>query len=162
MEKQGYSTCLWAMVGQAGTYHFKPFRMENMEGYDVYFQDVRQEGMVLLNENTEISVSLDAGEYINRFYIHFVPRSTTSIDEQDEAKINVYTSFGQSFLTLDGSTETGLPEILSSNGQLLESRDNVTLSNSPVLLNTTELSTAVYLVRFTSNDKQFITRFSKF
>lgn len=153
---------LTAMVGQNGTYHFKPFRMENLEGYNVYFQDVRQEGMVLLNENTEVSVNLTEGEYINRFYIHFVPRNTTSVSEQEKARLSVYSSFGEDYLTLNGSISNGTLEILSANGQLVESRDNVVLSNTPLQLNTTSLSTGMYLVRFTSKDGQFITRFSKF
>ncbi|MCB0755585.1 MAG: lamin tail domain-containing protein [Flavobacteriales bacterium] len=149
------------MVGQNGTYHFNPFRMENLDGYDIYFEDTKRENLVLLSEETEIEVALTEGEYINRFFLHFVPRSTTGIEENELADITVYSNSGQTYLTLNGNAQQGTLEIMGANGQRVVSQRNATLSSAPYMLETRTLATGIYVVRFTTDDAQFVTRFLK-
>jgi hypothetical protein len=149
------------MVGQNGTFSFSPYRMENLDSYHIYFEDTKTENLVLLLEETEIEVALAEGEYINRFFLHFVPRSTTGIEENELADITVYSNSGQTYLTLNGNALQGALEVMGANGQRVASQKNVTLSSEPYILDTRTLATGIYVVRFTTDDAQFVSRFLK-
>jgi hypothetical protein len=151
---------LTLMVGEQGTYSFKPHRMETMEDYFVYFEDVENPGMILLNEESDISVSLQAGEYINRFFIHIAPNLSTGVDEATGNELSVYGIEGQHFISLAGNSKTGLLELMSVSGQLLHTEANITLSNAPHRIENAGAS-GVYIIRFTTSEGQLVTRFVK-
>lgn len=150
------------MVSEAGEFKFSPRTMENMEGYNVYFQDVEENTLTLLDEGTEVSVMLESGEYTNRFYLHYIPVLSTGIEEESSTSaLSVYGNFGQTFVSLNGTDAVGNLEVFTTNGQLVNQAVNINLSGSPYSLDTESYSTGVYVVTFTSESQRYVARFSK-
>lgn len=153
---------LHVMVGESGAFHFNPFRMENLEGFDIFFEDVENDDLILLTEDVEIPIELSEGEYTNRFYLHFVPSvSLTGVDEKGQNRLTVYHNSEYLNLQMTGTNPlSGQLEILASNGQRVHSTQT-TLGKEPFAISTSSLSSGIYLVRFITNKEALVTRFVK-
>jgi len=137
-------------MDEAGLYNFKAATMENLEGYDVYFNDVLNGTSVLLEEGVAIPVSLAAGEYNNRFYLNFVRTSLTGIeDEEARSKLSVYAANDVLHVLNAASATNATIELLDMSGRLVMSRvQTLSEGNNNIALN--QLSTGVYVVRITT------------
>ena len=149
------------MVGVEGTYDFSPRTMENLDGYDIYFEDNQNGNLTLLTEEDDISITLSAGEYINRFFLHFVPRSTTGIEDFDSSKLIAYESDGRFFVQLRTNEQyAGTLQLLNAAGQLVSQRSQVELAN-PMMVDATGLSSGVYFLRFVTDRQVFTSKIMK-
>jgi hypothetical protein len=86
------------------------------------------------------------------------PNRSTGIAETDENALNVYNANGNQFIRLTGTSKSGLLEVMSASGQLLQSEANITLSNAPHRIENAGAS-GVYIIRFTTDEGQMVTRF---
>jgi len=137
--------------------------MENLNGYDVYFEDAQQGLSILLSEDVQIPFELTEGEHGGRFFLRMVPQELTGIqDVAGRMDLQVYSSGNETLLTLNGNPEAGTIEVFDVNGQLQFAEQSVTLSAAPYVLHTEHLAAAIYLVRFTTENGHSVKRFSKF
>jgi hypothetical protein len=153
---------LSVLAGESGEYTFNPRTMENLDGYNVYFQDNEAAGMTLLSEETEIQVNLESGEYLNRFYLHFLPRIITGIENAEDSELLVYSNSDQVIVDYKGNElGNGSIEIISANGQVVYSNGNAQLTGKPYAINTSGLANGIYHVRFISGNSALTKRFVK-
>ena len=154
---------LLAHVVSAGTYAFNPHTIEGFDGYDIYLEDRRHSTLTPIQSGSPINVSMSAGENHDRFYLHFAPTNVTSISE-NESDVQIKALIGSdvvSLISTAGHPMVGSLEVISANGQLLMSRSNLTLSNSPFTISTSQMSAGVHIIRFVSDDQNLVTRFIK-
>lgn len=154
---------LLAHVVSAGTYAFNPHTIEGFDGYDIYLEDRRHSTLTPIQSGSPINVSMSAGENHDRFYLHFAPINVTSISE-NESDVQIKALIGSdvvSLISTAGHPMVGSLEVISANGQLLMSRSNLTLSNSPFTISTSQMSAGVHIIRFVSDNQNLVTRFIK-
>ena len=148
---------LSVFVNSPGTYTFKANTMENFDYEEVFFYDVESNNEVLLEEGTEIAVSLlEAGEYNNRFYLNFKPTSTVGITERESLDVMIYSYDDGLFVGSNSYTRsTANVELFDMSGKLVYSENNITLSSDPTRISMAGLADGIYATRLTINGETF-------
>jgi len=106
-------------VAEAGTYNFTAATMENFDGYNVSFVDVVNQLDIPLTEGDAIPVTLQAGEYINRFYLNFSPRTTTGIEEESTNSMNAWMNNDRLFIQLSTEATDATVQVFDMNGRVV-------------------------------------------
>lgn len=148
---------LSVFVDSPGTYTFKANTMENFDYEEVYFYDTRSNGEVLLEEGTEIVVSLlEAGEYNDRFYLNFRPTNTVGITERESMDVMIY-SYGEDLFVGSNSyrRNTAIVELFDLSGKLVIREDNVAVNSDPTRISMAGLANGIYATRLTINGETF-------
>ena len=134
-------------VDRDESYVFRADMMEGFNGMDVYFVDNLLGTNVLLEEGVEIPVSLNEGEYTNRFYLNFASPFVVGIDEPSETSLDAW--FNQGILYVQSNEKRNRPssiEIYDAKGSLVvDLAENLALGLNMVALKS--LSKGVYIAR---------------
>lgn len=140
---------LSVFVNESGTYTFRANAMENFEYQNVFFEDLVNNYHVPVHEGTEIQVTLDAGEYNNRFYLNFRTDGFVGLDEGEAASgVTIY-SYGD-VIYVSGNSTSGITtrlELFDLNGRLVFAKEKLTISSTPTLISIRGLPEAIYVVR---------------
>ena len=159
---EGKVVPLSVLIGESGEYTFNPRTMENLGSYNVYFEDNSTNEMTLLTEETNVEINLETGEYTNRFFLHFMPRTVTGIAEGQNSALTVYSNLDQTFVSIKGNEmSAGNLQVLTTNGQVVYNAANVRLNQAPFSFSTAHFSAGIYLVRFSTGKEQFVEKFNK-
>lgn len=153
---------LSVFVAEAGTYTFKANIMENFNYEDVYFVDVDTDTEVLLEEGTEVSVSVAAGEYNKRFFLNFKPSGTVGIEEREETDVMIYSFDDDLFVGANSFTRhTAIVEVFDMSGKRVLQENNVAINPDPTRISMAHLANGVYATRLTINGEIFNTKVVK-
>lgn len=140
-----------------GTFTFKANTMENFEYEEVFFFDAITNQEVLLEEGTEIAVSLlEAGEYNGRFYLNFRSNQVTGIEDRNVLDIRIYSYDDELFVGSNShQRNTAIVELFDLSGKLVLRDDNVTVTPDPTRISIASLANGVYATRLTLNGEAF-------
>jgi hypothetical protein len=128
-----------------GIHVFKAQTIEGFEEFALYLDDNQTGNSYLLTEETGIPVLLDAGEYLDRFYLNLVRTSFTGVDETNGETIRVYSNSNGVNIWL-GDEKNGNVRIIDMAGRTVHSQN---LNSDRTILNHS-VSTGVYLVEVTT------------
>lgn len=141
-------------VNELGSYTFMAEVMENFEYQNVYFVDTKTSQSVQLFEGTEITITLDEGEYEDRFYLNFYPDGFVGIPEASENAVLIYSSNESLYLS---STEiqsaNSTMQLFDVNGRLIMQESGIQLSGDAVIIPLSGIANGVYVVRLTTDQK---------
>ena len=155
------SVPLMLEIAADDTYTFMANTMENFAGYAVYFEDVQNNTVVEVEEGQPINVNLLAGTYTNRFYLNFVPHSTTGINEAESTEIRAYVVNGQITIINSGESAQAAIEVLDMNGRTVLNTALRVETGSTNRTSVETLATGVYVLRVTTGREAFIHKFVK-
>lgn len=135
------------------TYTFKADHMEGFEDMNVYFTDALTGENVLLQEETEVTVSLTADSYTDRFYLNFSPALVTGVENVRGNSVNTWSHQDQLFIEVRGK------ELLDAQMQLFDMQGKLvfaemlnTLPAGQTNLSISGLVDGVYLSRLTHSE----------
>jgi hypothetical protein len=147
---------LSVFVNNSGTYTFRANTMENFEFQNVFFEDVENNFHIPLFEGTEIQVTLDAGEYNNRFFLNFRTDENVGVNEVDAYEVSIYTFEENLYVSSSSSRrKLGVLEVFDMNGKLVLTEQNVVLSPSPTMHSLSGLANSIYAVRLVVEGEVF-------
>ncbi|MFC2175597.1 T9SS type A sorting domain-containing protein, partial [Bacteroidota bacterium] len=148
-----------------GTHVFHAHDMTHFMDYQVYLEDKKSavSDLVEITKGTKIMTILDKGENDNRFFLHFRPSVQTGINSSSNSKLLVYTELNQVTIQATGNAlGKGQLQVINANGQVIETANQVMLDNTPYTINTTEMATGVYHIRFRSEQAITTQRFVRY
>lgn len=131
---------------ETGSYFFTPNTMEHFEGYNVYLSDTHTGMNVLLEEGVSVEVAIEAGEYINRFYLNFSPLLVTGIEETTGNELNAWISNDRLFVQLNTEVENATIQLFDMSGKQLFSHQNSNGVEGQMII-PLETTSGIYTVR---------------
>lgn len=144
---------LSVFVDEAGLYTFSANTMEGFSDVEVYFTDTWNNTNILLNEGSQIQVSLADGQHDGRFFLNFVPELITSIDEPDPS-IVVYSVDNVLNVNARGISDNFVElEIFDTSGRIVIGKQQLALTEGRGSMLLDGLSTGVYVMRVTSETR---------
>lgn len=147
---------LSVFITEGGAYTFTANTMENFNYEDVYFVDVERDIEVLLEEGTEIEISIAPGEYNNRFFLNFRSTSTVGITEREEFDVMIYGFDDELFIGANSYTRnTAIVELFDMTGKMVHREDNVAINPDPTRISMAHLANGVYATRLTIDGEKF-------
>jgi len=138
---------LSVFVSEAGVYRFHANAMEGFTDVDVYFSDTQNGTYQLLQEGTQIEVSLSEGEHEERFYLNFTGGLVTGIDEP-AASLSAYVYQDNLHLQLNATKSNVVSlQLIDMQGRLILERTNLQLSEAKATISLFGISTGIYVAR---------------
>jgi len=135
-------------VSEAGVYRFHANTMEGFDDLDVYFTDTQNSTFQLLEEGTQIEVSLSEGEHYGRFFLNFSGSLVTDIRETAVPTLSAYAYRDDLHLLLNGSEgDAASLQLFDMQGRLIMERMNLPFTEGRSTISLSGISLGVYVVR---------------
>jgi hypothetical protein len=136
-------------VASSGTYKFHSNTIEGFEGYDLYLEDRNDYSFYPLEEGTEVSFELAAGDHNERFYLHIGSQLVTDINVADAPNIKAWIYDGFLTVTVENINGKGQLELHDMSGKLVWASSSQIISDRTTV-DLSDLSKGVYIVKLVS------------
>ncbi len=142
---------LSVFIGQSGEYTFEAHTVEGYEGYDLYLEDRSNMSYYTITEGTPISsFQLNAGEIVDRFYLHIGPELVTDVDNSSsESSMRAWIYDGLLNVNLRNVSDAKRLELFDISGKMVWSMGSAMADRLTIDVN--HLSRGAYILRLTSD-----------
>lgn len=141
-------------IAQSGTYNFHSNTIEGFAGYDIYLEDRSNLSYYPLNEGTQVPFNLNAGEIVDRFYLHIGPELVTDVNSAaSNPSVRGWIYDGILNVTLRNVADAQRLELFDISGKVVWSYSSAVADRLTVDVN--HLSRGAYILRLTSDSGVF-------
>jgi hypothetical protein len=141
-------------IAQSGTYNFHSNTIEGFAGYDIYLEDRSNLSYYPLNEGTQVPFNLNAGEIVDRFYLHIGPELVTDVNSAaSNPSVRGWIFDGILNVTLHNVADAQRLELFDISGKVVWSSSSAVAVRLTVDVN--HLSRGAYILRLTSDSGVF-------
>ena len=133
-----------------GTHMFKAQTVENFHEFALYLEDVVNGTSHELQEGVGIPVQLEAGEYLNRFYLNLVRTSFTGIENAETTAFTAYAANNLLHVTCYDCDSDATIRLIDMRGRTIIEQSEQNLKAGPTTIDLSGIGTGIYLVSVTT------------